>query len=62
VEMMRWPGQCQGERVASSAVGRGQRGQTGQPRGLPGVAPDGLRQVAADKDDIVGGCDGGSHS
>ncbi len=43
--MIRWPGQCQRERLASSAFGRGQRGQTGQPRGLPGVAADGLRQV-----------------
>ncbi len=53
--MIRWPGQCQGERLASPAIGRGQRGQAGQPRGLPGVAADGLRQVAADKDDIVRG-------
>jgi hypothetical protein len=60
--LIRWPGQCQGERLASPAVGWGQRGQTGQPRGLPGVAADGLRQVAADKDDIVRGCDGGSRS
>ena len=38
-------GQCQGERVAAAAPGRGQRDQAGQPRGLPGVAADGLRQV-----------------
>jgi hypothetical protein len=62
VEVIRWPGQCQRERLASSAVGRGQRGQTGQPWGLPGVAADGLREVAANKDDIVRGSNGGSPS